>query len=226
MFEYYYNNVPGIGKCRNNLVYTSKIDRQNQLFSIQYTHDQTYHNNQCLPTDYLEQKWIREVKFLVDFAAQFPDHVPEIVNIDYKTKEIILSIQGDDFWQQANCDSRNYIKVVNNWEEQILQILKDYRSANIWKYSLHPSSFFVVDGKLKSINHFFCYYSNEPKIAITEILDHVSDNRKQKLFDYLEKNKIDPNKKLPFEAYGQICLDSFRSEYSDNFIERAKQVYV
>ena len=31
-YKYYYNNVPGIGLCRNNLIYTSLISEDNKIF--------------------------------------------------------------------------------------------------------------------------------------------------------------------------------------------------
>lgn len=226
MFEYYYNSVPGVGTCRNNLVYTSKIDRQAGLFSIHYTYDQTYHMNNCLEEDALARKWKRELNFTKQMHTAFPHHVLNISSINESKRKIVFNIEGEDFWQMANCDEKNYSNVLPDWQEQILQILKDYRHANIWKYSLHPSSFFIVKGKLKSINHFFCYNTIEPHVAITEVLDHISDNRKTKLLQYLKTNNISPTQKAPWEYYAQICLDSFKSNYPSSFIEKAKEIYV
>lgn len=221
MFEYYYNNVPGVGLCRNNLVYTSKIDRQNQLFSIHYTHDQKYHRDECLPQSALNRKWIREFKFTL-----CSPHTLDVKELDSVKRKIIFKIQGDDFWQQANCSKDNFSKVLPDWQEQMLTILKDYRKNNIWKYSLHPSSFFIIDGKLKTINHFFCYEDTEEHVSITEVLDHISKNRKSKLFHYMEQNNIDYKNKFSWKFYGQLCLENFRSDYPDEFIEAAKQIYV
>lgn len=226
MFEYYYNHVPGAGLCRNNLVYTSKIDRQNKLFSVHYTYDQMYHMNKCLSEDALEIRWQREIKFTKQMIKSFPEHVLEIKHINMDTREIIFNIKGDDFWQLANCNHENYNDVLPDWQEQIIKILKDYRRAGIWKYSLHPSSFFVVDGKLKNINHFFCYNDNEQHVAITEVLDHISDDRKDKLLKYLDAKNIQVTDSAPWGTYAQICLESFKSNYPTGFIERAKEIYV
>ena len=226
MFEYYYNNVPIEGLCRNNLVYTSKIDRQNNLFSVHYTYDQVYHNNQCLDQKVLDEKWKRELKYTMKMLKAFPQHVLQVKEIDDSKKEIIFNIEGNDFWELANCNAQNYDKVLPDWQDQALEILRDYRRAGIWKFSLHPSSFFIVNGKLKSINHFFCYSNNEPEIAITEVLDHVSQNRQNKLDEYLKQKNIDPNHKFPYLLYGQVALDSFAGDYPIEFIEKAKRIYV
>ena len=155
MFEYYYNNVPNEGLCRNNLVYTSKIDRQNKLFSVHYTYDQEYHNGECLQENVLKEKWKRELKFTTKILNSFPQHILPLKEIDDSKREIIFQIEDNDFWEQANCNKENFDSVLPNWQEQALEILKDYRRAGIWKFSLHPSSFFVFEGKLKCINHFF-----------------------------------------------------------------------
>ena len=226
MFEYYYNNVPGEGLCRNNLVYTTTIDRSNNLFCVHYTVDQIYHNNECLNEDALKEKWKREIKFFTKFSTAFPEHTLPIYEIDDYNQKIIFKIQNNDFWQLAECNQENYNKVLPNWQEQMLEILSAYRRCGIWKYSLHPSSYFIIDGKLKSINHFLCFKNDEPEISILEILNIISDNRKAKLFEYLEANNIDHNQKFPFTFYGQVALDSFRSNYPSEFIDRAKRLYI
>jgi hypothetical protein len=226
MFEYYYNRVPNQGLCRNNLVYTSTIDRSNNLFCVHYTVDQVYHNNECLNEHALKEKWKRELKFYTKFSNAFPQHTLQIHEIDDYNQKIIFKIQDNDFWELSECNQDNYKKILPDWQEQMLEILTAYRRCGIWKYSLHPSSYFVVDGKLKSINHFFCFSNNDPEISILEVLNIISNNRKQKLFDYMQANSIDSNQKFPFNFYGQIALDSFQSNYPSEFINHAKRIYI
>jgi len=33
-YEYYYNNVPGIGLTRNNLIYTSLMNKEKNIFEV------------------------------------------------------------------------------------------------------------------------------------------------------------------------------------------------
>lgn len=221
MFEYYYNNVPNEGLCRNNLVYTSLIDRKNNLFKIRYKTDQLYHNGECLSQDILDAKWQKELVYSV-----YNNTALEIESIDIQKQEIIFYIQGNDFWQQANCSVENYPKILPDWEEQMLDILKSIRSQGFWKFSLHPSSYFIVNGQLRTINHFFCYHDNDPLVATVDILNHVSKNRTQKLLDYYKTNNIDIHSKLPYTEYAKICLESFRANYTDSFIDKAKEIYV
>lgn len=220
--KYYYNTVPGIGKCRNNLVYTSFVD--NNQFVCNYTVDQKYHNNECLDKLQLDEKYSRDKKFTMLFAKYFPQHLPKI--IDCNDNKIVFEYVDVDFWQQANCNADNFSKVLPDWQEQMLEILAAYRSCNIWKYSLHPSSYFVIDGKLRSINHFFCYSGDEELITISDIMNIISKDRKQKLLNFCTAKNINVNDKLPFSVYGQIALESFRSNYPDDFIDKAKQLYI
>jgi hypothetical protein len=83
-FKYYYNNVPGIGLCRNNLIYTSLIDQDKKTFVQWYYNDTEYHKNQneVVDPNLMEEKWQREIKFLHKFIDHNKDLVPEVKNID------------------------------------------------------------------------------------------------------------------------------------------------
>ncbi len=60
-YEYYYNNVPGKGKCRNNLIYTSLISQDKKTFVQWYYNDGKYHQgqNQVVDPKLMEEKWER-----------------------------------------------------------------------------------------------------------------------------------------------------------------------
>lgn len=225
MEEYYYNNVPEIGLCRNNLVYTAKVDKSVNLFICHYTTDQTYHDNQCLSENLLEEKWQRDLKFSLLFFGKYERLMPKIRNIDQPSRKIFYEYQDVDFWQQADCNKENYSKVLPDWQEQMLDILKAYRSIGVWKYSLHPSSYFIIDGTLRSVNHFFCYSNDESEITISQVLNHISKNRQEKLLAYCKENDINITATYPFEFYGQLTLESFRGDYPDEFIDKAKLIY-
>jgi len=225
MIEYYYNNVPGVGLCRNNLVYTSFVDKTTKLFTCHYTTDQKYHNGQCLPEAKLKEKWERDFKFSLLFFGKYENLMPKLRHIDDVERKLVFEYQDVDFWQQAKCNKENYDSVLPDWQEQMLNILQAYRNSKIWKFSLHPSSYFIIDGTLRSINHFFCYRDNEQEITISQVLDHISESRQEKLLAYCKENDININATYPFEFYGQLTLESFRGDYPDEFIDKAKLIY-
>jgi hypothetical protein len=224
-FEYYYNNVPGKGLCRNNLIYTSLISKDKKTFVQWYHNDTDYHKgqNQVIDPDLMEEKWEREVKFLTVMNNSFPMHIPQILDIDYVQKKIYLNIDGSDFWEQAGCLTENYSKVLPNWEEQMLEIIQAHKSLNLYKYSMHPSSYFIVDGKLKSINYFFTYHYDEGSISIEKHQSHLSEDRKANLKQTVESLGMNWTAPAPLNQLEKLCWMSFRTNYPDNFVSRVNE---
>lgn len=223
-YDYYYNNVPGEGKSRNNLIYTSLVSEDKKTFVQWYFNDSEYHQgqNEVVDSDLMDIKWQREVHFLTLMAAKYPNLVPKIIDIDYLNRKIFLEIDGLDFWNRAECSTNNYDLVLSNWQDQICDIVRAHKNLGLYKYSMHPSSFFLVDGQLKSINYFFCYDSNEGPITISDHLSHIHSNRQKKMQEHTERMSIDWNTPQPLDLLEQLCWESFRSNYPAGFIERVK----
>ena len=222
--EYYYNNVPEFGLCRNNLIYTSLISKDKKTFVQWYYNDTEYHKgkNQVVDPSKMEEKWLRELNYLTQMRNKYPELVPTIKNIDLSSRKLYLEINGPDFWEQAGCDMKNFDKVVPDWQEQMLEIIKAHMSLGLHKYSMHPSSYFVVDGKLKSINYFFTYRSSEPNISISEVESHIYSSRQDEIRKHLADLNIDWDTPQPWKLMDQLCWESFSNNYPTEFIERVK----
>lgn len=225
-FDYYHNNVPNVGLCRNNLVYTSLISKDKKTFVKWYYNDIEYHggNNQVVDPDKMEEKWEREVKFLKVMHESFPMHVPSILDIDYNEKKIYLQIDGSDFWERARCDSNNYDSILPDWQDQMLEIIKSHKFLGIHKYSMHPSSYFIINGKLKSINYFFSYHDDEPFICIKDVESHIHENRQNEMKKHLFTLGIEWDKPQSWNVMNQLCWNSFRTNYPTDFIEKVLNV--
>jgi hypothetical protein len=226
-FDYYYNNVPGKGLCRNNLIYTSLISRDHKTFCQWYYNDEKYHggHNEVVDPALMEEKWHREVKFLSIMAKHYPMHVPTIDTIDHINKKIYFDIDGVDFWEQAQCSQCNYDTVLPNWREQMLEIVQAHATLGIYKYSMHPSSYFVIDGKLKSINYFFCYTDTDKQISLTDVMSHISINRRKSLFPKMEELGIDVNKPTPFFEIQRLAFESFKTDFPADVMDQACSIY-
>jgi hypothetical protein len=224
-YEYYYNNVPGQGLCRNNLIYTSLISLDKKVFVQWYYNDTEYHKgkNQVIDPSKMEEKWLREVNYLTQMRNTYPDLVPTIKNIDLKDRKLFLEIDGPDFWEQANCDMANYDLVLPDWQEQMLEIIKTHKKLGWHKYSMHPSSYFIVNGKLKSINYFFTYRDTEPNISIKEVESHIYSTRQDEMRKHLSTLGIEWDKQQPWAVMDQLCWASFSTNYPADFIERVKE---
>lgn len=223
-FEYYYNNVPGHGPCRNNLIYTSLISTDKKTFVQWYHNDTEYHQgqNQVVDPIKMEEKWLREVNYLTQMRNVYPDLIPIIQKIDLNERKIYLEIDGPDFWEQAKCDQTNYDTVLPDWQDQMINIIKAHKSLGFHKYSMHPSSYFVVDGKLKSINYFFTYKDHEPQISIADVESHIYSTRQDEIRKHIEQLGIEWDKPQPWELFDTLCWESFSSNYPSEFIEKAK----
>jgi len=225
-YNYYYNNVPGKGLCRNNLIYTSLISDDRKTFVQWYKNDTEYHKgqNQVIDSELMDEKWHREMHYLHNMQYHFPDLVPEILEINVPERKIYLRIDNADFWEQANCDQLNYEKVLPDWQDQMLEIIKAHQSKRWHKYSMHPSSYFVVDGKLKSINYFFTYHEDEKNISIAEVESHIHTDRQSEMQKYLESLGIEWIKPQPWKVMDKLCWESFRTNYPEEFINKVKTV--
>jgi len=223
-YEYYYNNVPGQGICRNNLIYTSLISTDKKVFIQWYHNDTEYHQgkNQVVDPAKMEEKWLREVNYLTQMRNAYPALVPIIKNIDLENRKLYLEIDGPDFWERAGCDMSNYDIVLPDWQEQMLEIIQAHKNLGLHKYSMHPSSYFVVDGKLKSINYFFTYRKTEPNVSIQDVESHIYSTRQDEMRKHLSTLGIEWDNPQPWSVMDQLCWASFSTNYPAEFIERVK----
>jgi len=226
-FEYYWNDVPGIGLCRNNLIYTSLINKDQTIFCQWFYNDTSYHGeqNEVVDPKLMDGKMHREFRGLQYIKDKGYQHIIPEFSVDWINRKIYLEIEGRDFWNSARCDVQNYSKIVPNWEQQMLDILQVYKNIGMYKYSLHPSSYFVIQGKLKSINYFFHYLENEGPISIADHASHIYSTRQSIMKEQVEKMGISWNEPESLNILQNLCFESFRSNYPENFINQAKEIY-
>ena len=228
--NYYYNTVPNKGLCRNNLIYTSLFGTvaDKKIFCQWYYNDEGYHggHNQVVDPALMNEKWEREVKFLTLMTKHYPQHVPEIHDIDYENKKIYLIVEGPDMWELAGCQGVDYSQVLPDWDTQMLDIIQAHKDLGLYKYSMHPSSYFVVDGKLKSINYFFTYDSTDANISLRSVLSHISEDRQRDLFPKMSAAGIDIDEETPHRNIQRLAFDSFKTNFRNDVMERAKEIYV
>jgi len=226
-FNYYYNNVPGDGPCRNNLIYTSLISNDQKTFVQWYHNDSEYHRgqNQVVDPSLMKEKWDRELAHLHGMSIHYPSLVPEILEIDLLNKKIYLKIDGVDFWQRSLDGGCSFNHILPDWQEQMLEIFQAHKDMGYWKYSLHPSSYFIVDGKLKSINYFFTYSADE-KITVRDHLSHISYERQQAMKPITDAMGIDWDEPQSLKTMQILAFESFSNNYPREFIEKAKNVFI
>jgi len=224
-FEYYYNNVPGKGLCRNNLIYTSLISKDRKVFCQWYHNDTEYHRgqNQVVDPDLMQEKWYRELKYLTLMNDFYPENIPKIIDIHHGQRKIFLEIEDYDFWQQSF--ENGYNSILPDWQQQMISIFKAHKQLGIYKYSLHPSSYFIVNGKLKSINYFFCYEDSDNLISLRNVMSHISNDRQADLFPKMASMGIDVDQQTPFKDIQMLAFESFKTDFPNDFMDQAKKIY-
>lgn len=225
-YEYYYNNVPGVGLTRNNLIYTSLISLDKKTFVKWYYNDGIYHagKNEVVDPKKMDEKWERELHFLSSMAHYNSDMVPEILDVNVSERKIYLRIDGPDFWNLANCTTENYDNIFPDWQEQMLDIIKAHKEKGWHKYSMHPSSYFLVGGRLKSINYFFTYHKDEKNVSIKDVESHIHSNRQAEMRKNLSALGIEWDKPQSWTVMDQLCWASFKTNYPKYFIEKVKDI--
>ena len=225
--EYYYNKQSNGDLWRNNLVYTSLISKDKKTFVQYYANDTDYHKgkNQVVDPALMEEKWLREVNYLTQMRNMYPDLVPVITNIDLEARKLYLEIDGPDFWQRSIDGNCSFDEVLPDWQDQMLDIIQAHRSLGLYKYSMHPSSYFIVDGKLKSINYFFTYNENEGPISIADHSSHIHSHRQSIMRKQVEAMGLSWDEPQPLSKLQELCFESFRTNYPAEFIEKAKEIY-
>jgi hypothetical protein len=223
-YNYYYNITPDHGAVRNNLIYTSLISEDKKTFVQHYVNDSNYHKgmNQVVDPKLMDEKWNREICYLHQMSQYYSDLVPKIIDINIRERKIYLEIDGVDFWQRSLDQNCSFDNILPDWQEQMMTIIRAHKELGWYKYSMHPSSYFIVDGKLKSINYFFTYGGNEGPISIADHQSHLSENRQAELRKHVEAMDISWVKPQPLDLLEQLCWESFRTNYPADFVNRVQ----
>jgi hypothetical protein len=190
-----------------------------------FHNDSEYHkgHNEVVDPKLMEMKYIREKDFLLTLDVDYKNLIPRLTKIDSDEQKIYFEIQGVDFWEQSH--GKTYEDVLPDWQEQMLYIMETHKKLGIYKYSLHPSSYFIIDGKLKNVNYFFAYNQTESAITVKEHMSHISKERQASLLPKMKELDIQENKTYSFDKLQVLCLESFRNVYPESFINKAISIY-
>ena len=86
---------------------------------------------------------------------------------------------------------------------------------------MHPSSYFIVDGQLKSINYFFTYHKDEPLFSLQDVESHIYTTRQEILKQIMANMGYAWDEPLPFEKIQRLALESFSNNFPRDFIDKA-----
>ena len=229
-WEYYYNLefVDGtniIEKVRANLVYTPRVSPDKTTFCLDFNRDIEYHFETDVNRDWndheLETRFEREIKFCTQ-AKHYGIPVLDIKEVDYGNRRIFIEWPGDDFSVQTFSKDRDI--VLPDWKEQWLELFRKMQEAKIYKISLHPNSYTIRDGVLVPFNWFFSYGHYELSLNLGSLLLQISKQRQEKLAKVLNDMGYDLTSYYKLDIIQKIGLNSFRSNYPSELIDRALEL--
>jgi hypothetical protein len=214
----YYYNLEDQEYVRANLVYTPYVSPDNTTFCMSFNRDRGYHKNEneniLWTEELLTDRFLKEIEFHSQASKTIPTLM--IKDIDHQARKIFLEWHGDDFFMQG-LKLGGYNKVLPDWQEQWLDLIKKMWAADIFKISLHPNSWIAHQGTLIPFNWFFCYRENHTAITLRSLLIQISAGRQEKL------GNLDLDKEYTPKELQQVAFNSFRHNYPKELIDDAIQ---
>jgi len=215
-----YWNLEGDELVRANLVYSAYVSPDKKHFCQWFARDIRYHRsveeNTLWTEQLLEDRFRKELKFHSKAKEFMP--VLEIEDIDEVERKVIYKWPGDDFLMQSiSAGSREL--ACKNWKEQWANLIQCMWNANITKLSLHPNSWTIQDGVMFPINWFFCYDTDKDTDSFENLLIQISPGRLEKMHGVLDKLGMTIQETYSPKRLQEAALNSFRSNYEDDFID-------
>jgi len=206
-------------KCVSQHTYEPLLNPEENILCYNFTE----HNNYCnkvLKTDTCEFFFQREIEALERFESF--GWCPKLIDVEYNNRKIYIEFSNNliNHVMQKNTQSMHYYK------KSAITVIKAHKQLGIYKYSLHPSSYFVVNNQLKSINYFFCYNFNEQDLELQEVFSHISDERLKKLYPLMDTLEIDPYQKTSLAKIQELAFETFKSDFPSSTMDTAKKLYV
>lgn len=224
-WNYYYNTSNG-EQHRANLVYTALVSPDKKTFCMKFIRDKNYHyieeENKNWTEELLKERFDREIKF---YNLAKNNNIPtlDIIDINYKEREIYIKWPGNDFYTMSLTTS--YEKILPNWKDQIIERYKEMWSIGVVKLSQHPNSWALFnDGILRPWNWFFTFERSEGLKSLSEFRVQISKDRQEKAMPLLKKYNLTVDKKYNLWFLQDLFFESFRFNYPDDLTDQLLEI--
>jgi hypothetical protein len=169
-WNYFYKFDEGHDGAPTNVLYEPYVSEDKKLFRMKYTNKSDYFINENYHDGMVDFFFRREASYIQKFVGC--DFTPELIDIDYKTKEIIYK------WYDKNLNRGVYGKEFNlpdNWHQQVKDVIKKLDNVGVFKLNLYPNTFyFDEDGNLRVSDMYACIDNDDYYVA-EEIIKPVLD---------------------------------------------------
>ena len=156
-WDYYYKMTEGGILNTSNMLYTPKVNKEQNVLCMEYSFDKTNRKNDSpIDTELLDWFFQREVKFLTEL--QQLKTTPTVYDIDLVNKRVFIEWNKETLSQIIYTD-RSLDSELPDWKQQIKEFLVSMKTNEFYKMALYPHCFFIDKNKiLKTID----YYSVVP----------------------------------------------------------------
>jgi hypothetical protein len=220
-WNYYYKICMTGELTESNLLYTPTVNPEGTIMCMHYGNDTVYRKDgPILSEELIDWFFEREVKFLKELS--YLDSTPKIYEIDYANRKIFIEWNKETLSQIVNDPSRSLDNELRNWQEQLENMLVNFKKHECYKMSLYPHCFYISkNGTLKTID----YYSVVPyseRFIERKIIESIIGTEGAYRFDHsTDSGQID------FKKFFEITLTQHLENYwpSSPFAKLFKEIH-
>ena len=156
-WDYYYKMTQGGILNTSNMLYTPRVNKEQNIMCMHYSFDKEYRkNDNPINDNLLDWFFHREVKFLTELSDL--KTTPTVYEIDLKERKIFIEWNKETL-SQILYSGRSLDTELPDWKYQIKDFLVTAKQREFYKMALYPHCFFIDKNRtLKTID----YYSVVP----------------------------------------------------------------
>ena len=210
-----------------NLVYTPMS--KDNIYCMSFDHTHPYQNE--MVTHFLPNRpfyneetvdffFKREVEYIDRFKKY--SWSPNYIEIDHNNRKIFFEWPGyscNNIVMEQNKNSReNLNSYCIDWETQLLNIVNDIHSSEIYKVTLYPHCFFIQNGILKTFDFYGCADKSDYLLPLSRMQGILGVASKDRF------NEVIDGKTVNFKILFRQALEKYSCWPSDKLKEFAKKI--
>lgn len=142
-------------ECTTNLLYTPTINSDGNILCMTYDENNEYQkDNIGITKELVDFFFEREIRYLEVFQKY--DWAPKLLEVDLKNRQVFIEFNNETINHIILANDRSLDDECPDWKDQIFNIIKDIDDAGYYKMALYPHCFFIIDGKIKTIDFYSC----------------------------------------------------------------------
>lgn len=221
-WQYYYKLTPEGHPTDSNMLYSPKVNAEQNVMCMHYCVDPEYRKNATpMQEDLIQWFFEREVKFLQQLQPL--KTTPKLYEIDYSNRKVFVEWNKETLSQVVFNPSRNLDAEIPDWKTQIREFLLSTKENNFYKMSLYPHCFYLdKDRVLKTIDYYAVVPYSERFIE-RKIIEGVIGKDGAYRFD----ESTNDNGVIDFKRFFEITVTKHLTRYwpDSPFNDIFKEVY-